>query len=67
MRIEFITTDYQFSHGKLPRGLGSWAFSYLRNPTMDQIFWVHGTFSEAKKVARQKAQKENQPHVYVLP
>jgi len=65
--IEFFTHDYELSHGVMPRGLGSWAFSYVRNPEMNQIFWVHGTYSEAKKVAREKAQSENAYAVYVLP
>jgi hypothetical protein len=25
-KIEFDTTQYQISHGKMPRGRGSWAF-----------------------------------------
>lgn len=26
MKTEFLTTEYQFSHGHTPRGRGSWAF-----------------------------------------
>lgn len=48
----FDTTEYQRSHGKAPRGTGSWAFKvdqdhfYVFSPSM--------TFTEAKRwVARQ--------------
>jgi hypothetical protein len=47
--VEFSTTEYQFSHGKQPRGYGSWAF-FFGSETEPQ--WHTGTFSEGKKFAR---------------
>lgn len=67
MAIEFNTTDYQFSHGRSPRGLGGWAFSYERNPEMAAIFWVNGSYGEAKRVARDKARADGRSEVFVCP
>ena len=67
MTVEFNTTDFQFSHGRAPRGIGGWAFSFVRNPQMDEIFWVNGTYGEAKEVARAKAKAEGKREVFVCP
>jgi hypothetical protein len=50
----FNTRDYEFAHGKKPRGDGWWAFvpaDYVWKGDMpsDGIAWVGGTFSEAKR------------------
>lgn len=45
------TTEYEFSHGKLPRGYGSWGFAPF-NETMDDPNtweWRTGTYTEAKR------------------
>ena len=44
MTIEFSTRDYVWSHGKAPRGLGSWCFTFEGHE-----YWVHAKYSEAKK------------------
>lgn len=58
MSREFITTEYEFSHGKKPRGTGSWAFvpanyAWPDGPNepmpSDGIAWVWGTYSDAKR------------------
>lgn len=49
MAIEFNTTEYQFAHGKMPRGEGRWAFFFKRG---DRPIFFHGTFTEAKTQAR---------------
>jgi hypothetical protein len=56
MTIEFDTTEFVMSHGRNPRGFGSWAFSVVRSPDMhrdaDKVVWVHrSTFTNAKKAA----------------
>lgn len=52
-RVEFSTTDYQMSHGRQPRGYGSWAFFFTRNAPVEEAFWVNGaTYAEAKKAVR---------------
>jgi hypothetical protein len=40
------TTQYLASHGKKPRGNGKWAFGNL-----DEIMFISGTYSKAKKQA----------------
>ena len=70
--VEFITTEYQFSHGRTPRGRGSWAFQ-----VGSTIFWatseVNGvrsssmTYSEAKRIAADRARAAGVRRVQVLP
>lgn len=51
--MEFNTTIYEASHGKLPRGTGAWAFSIYRNPQPGLVFWArNASYGEAKKQAR---------------
>lgn len=57
--IRFNDSEYRFSHGKAPRGRGSWAFSVSRDPNPSStrstgIFWTPGntTYVQAKKLAR---------------
>lgn len=56
MKIEFITDIWEFSHGKLPKGRGSWAFTPHRNcdACHPDVFWTPGntTYAEAKKLAQ---------------
>jgi hypothetical protein len=67
MKIEFNTCDFEFSHGHKPRGIGAWAFAFKRNPEMREIFWINGSYGEAKKVARAKAKAEGQSEIVVCP
>lgn len=54
MTIEFITTPFVASHGKQPKGKGSWAFSEERNPEIGEVFFTKSMlYSEAKKSAKQ--------------
>lgn len=59
MAIEFDAGEYIATHGRAPRGYGSWAFSTKRNPDVtnpDECFWAPvGTFAEAKRWMRQHA------------
>lgn len=69
MAVEVCTTEYEFSHGKAPRGFGSWAFAF--NPhwrDVSEVFWVNGsTYGDARKVACQKAKAEGHRQVFVCP
>ena len=66
MTVHFNIREYYFSHGRAPRGLGGWAFSFKRDPdVMTEIFWVHGTYGDCKKVARAKAKAEWHDEVFV--
>jgi hypothetical protein len=49
-KIEFSTTEFSFSHGKEPRGYGSWAFEIPGS--MPVWFAPASTYADAKKVAR---------------
>ena len=48
MSIEISTTNYEFSHGKKPRGYGKWAFFFDGG---DVPLFFTGKFSEAKRMA----------------
>ena len=57
MAVTFHTTDYEFSHGKKPRGSGSWAFQkcdYRGRVAdgSDVFFCSFGTMTECKKQVR---------------
>lgn len=56
MCASFDTVEYQFAHGKQPRGYGNWAlvpadYNYGQEPPEDGIFWHYGYWSDAKKDA----------------
>lgn len=62
MTIEFLTDEYEFSHGCAPRGRGSWAFAEDRNAhaCSQQILWSPSmTYPEAKKWARDELKRRN--------
>ena len=51
MSIEVSTREYEFSHGKKPRGYGNWAFFFDGATDVGAAKWFTGKFSEAKKMA----------------
>jgi len=58
--ITVRTSEYQFAHGKLPRGRGSgrWAFWMGRDTSdIDKALWFPGTYAEAVKQAKRMAQE----------
>lgn len=68
MASEFNTTDYEFSNGMKPRGVGHWAFSMRRNPQPDQLFWARGCDYRTAKAQARKFWAEATPAViYVQP
>ena len=52
MKIEFSTREYEFSHGKMPKGWGYWGFTFEGHE-----FWATGTYAEAKKACRQEIKR----------
>jgi hypothetical protein len=54
--ITVSTTEYEFSHGRKPRGFGTWAFRPDTKQARDQVnagdfglvVWRSGTYGEAK-------------------
>ena len=47
----FSTTEFEFSHGRKPRGFGSWGFAPKgQRDDMNAWVWVNNaTFTEARK------------------
>jgi len=58
MRVEVKTSEYEFSHGKKPKGTGSWAF-FIDGDIGDVLraHWFNGKYSEARKQAVAKARE----------
>ena len=61
MTVRFDTSEFEFSHGRAPRGRGSWAFSLVRDPDVTKslpadktgvLFTPSLTYGEAKMFAR---------------
>jgi len=53
MTVYVSTTEYQFSHGKQPRGTGNWAFFF----TDAYVFWFNGPYGAAKRAAVTEAKR----------
>ncbi len=57
-QVQVETFDYERSHGKAPRGEGSWAFCMVhpnRGDYLDHLLWERGSYGAAKKAAKAKA------------
>lgn len=63
---EVFTTDYQFAHGRMPRGRGGWAFFMGSRHDMDTIFWTPSmTYAEAKALAIQEGKRQGVTFIHV--
>lgn len=70
MAIRINTTEFEFAHGRKPRGRGSWAFCF---GSSDEPVWAPGgdgffaggalTYGEAAKWARVEAARRGQYRV----
>lgn len=69
MAVTFSTTCYENSHGRSPKGRGSWAFGATRNPEPQDIIWAPSlsTLTEAKKFAAAVAAERGIDSLHVLP
>ena len=69
MTFNFNTTEYRWSHGREPRGTGTWAFEVapkIGKPA--ERFWSYGTYTAAKKAVAQYARERGcYPEIKVLP
>jgi len=63
-KVVFKTEQYEFSHGKKPRGTGCWAF--FMDDESSPVFF-NGPFGEAKKEAVAWAKKHGFTFVSVGP
>jgi hypothetical protein len=68
MSITVSTTQYQFSHGKHPRGQGYWGFK-LCTDNSSEIFWSNPCqqYSSALKDARTLAVSRRAHTIVVMP
>ena len=55
--IEVLTGEYQFVHGRKPRGTGQWGFNFDQNDDIRRVFWYNGPFAEAKRAAIKQARQ----------
>jgi len=62
LRMKVHTDEYKWTHGKIPRGEGNWAF-YVGNDETPVFF--RGKFSEAKKLAIELALKRGEDSIKV--
>lgn len=57
--VDVSTRDYRLTHGREPRGTGSWAFcpasKYNGNDYLAHTLWTpaHLTYAKARKLARE--------------
>lgn len=52
MTIEFNDSEYRWTYGKAPKGLGTWAFKFEGHE-----FFAHGTYAEAKKACKNEIKR----------
>ena len=57
--IEINTNEFEFSHGRKPRGIGQWIFRfiYLAGPAEELSAPSHCSYADAKKWATAKARE----------
>jgi hypothetical protein len=66
MRPTFSSTQYEFAHGKKPRGFGAWAFFFDRNADdVENAKFFTGSFGDAKKQAMDFARANGKNSVEV--
>ena len=66
--IEVITTYYEFTHGKKPRGEGYWGFMFDKKTYDDvnEVWWApRGMFQQAKQAAIEEARRRGARQVFV--
>lgn len=62
MRHQYSTGEYQFAHGRTPKGTGQWAFKITAIygysvSDLDEIYFESGTLREAKKKFEKRIKK----------
>ena len=56
MTTAFDTTEYEFSHGRKPRGTGTWAFADADDGPDCEPYFIHAaSYTEAKTRAARRA------------
>ncbi|MBR3385223.1 MAG: hypothetical protein IKG69_08520 [Atopobiaceae bacterium] len=63
--ITVETSGYEFTHGRKPRGFGTWAFGPERTTDIDKVFWSSpGTYAQAANEARRWAAEQGYDRIY---
>lgn len=67
--VEVDTSVYEYSHGRKPKGFGSWAFSFdKKDVSHDKMFWAHQmTYGDALKEAKKEAKKRGAEVIFTQP
>lgn len=65
-QVDVITREYEASHGRQPRGRGSWAFSPSRDGR-EGMEWFRGTYSQARRQARVFFAERGVPEIWAQP
>jgi|WetSurMetagenome_2_1015567.scaffolds.fasta_scaffold1208460_2 hypothetical protein len=77
MIFNITTTQYEFSHGKRPKGRGYWAFGFMNSPfhprsllkDVGEPWFAPGDilYSEALRMAKEEAKRRKTHEIIVLP
>lgn len=69
--VEVSHSNYQNTHSRAPKGMGSWVFSHNKNPNLatgkEGIDYVthNGTYTEAKNKAKSWAKSQGHSLIHV--
>lgn len=63
MRVQ--TTNFEFAHGRKPRGFASWGFGPEKFSDFEDIVFITGNFAEAKKQAQEAARQRGWKEIHV--
>lgn len=66
-QVTVDTSEYRFSHGREPKGRGSWAFSEKRNPNYKEVKWYDGTYVQARRQAVTEAAANGITRIFAQP
>lgn len=66
-RVQFDTAQFRGSHGREPKGRGSWAFSTDRRGDENLLFSPSMTYADAKKWAVKQPAFKGAFRLYVQP
>lgn len=58
-----VTSKYERTHGKMPRGYGMWIFEAEDGTWYEEL----GTYTEAKKTAIKKAKADGKQYLKTMP
>lgn len=68
MKVYVDTAEFQFVHGRSPRGRGTWAFYFREGDGTKSGVWIapsNLTYGDALKLAKQEAAARNSDFIVV--